>query len=454
MTPGAAIVSVLIGALVILALIVANGFFVAQEFAFMSVDRNRLRSLADSGDARARAALRITERTSFVLSGAQVGITVTGLLVGFVAEPLVGKGLGALLGIAGVPAAVSVTVGTALALAVSTLVQMALGELFPKNYTIAAPMKSALLMARPTGIYLAVLGWLIRFFDWSSNSLLKLLGIEPVEDVDSSATAEDLEHIVAASHESGDLSREEFLTIDRMLDFPAQNVEHAMIPRSRVDSVGPDTTIAEVRALMAETHTRYPVIGEDDAPEGVVHMLDVLASHHEDTAAVTTIMREPVVLPETMALPAAVGQLREMHEKLACVIDEYGGFTGLLSMEDMAEEVFGEFTDEHEEPETEEIREDGEHVWLVDGDTPIDELERVVGLDLPDGDYQTVAGLMIAEVGALPAEGDQHDLPLPATGDDLLEDDDRPARRLRLTVDEIDRHVPTRIRVELAEEDC
>ncbi|WP_199173865.1 MULTISPECIES: hemolysin family protein [unclassified Brachybacterium] len=452
MSTTTAIGFVLLGGLAILALIAANGFFVAQEFAYMSVDRNRLRTAAESGDGRAQAALKITERTSFMLSGAQLGITVTGLLVGFVAEPFVGEGLGALLGDVGVPAAVSVTVGTVLALLISTVVQMIFGELFPKNYTIAAPMKSALVLARPTRIYLLLFGWIVHFFDWSANSFLKLVRIQPVEDVDSSATAEDLEHIVATSRETGDLTDEEFLTIDRMLDFPEQDVEHAMIPRTRADVVDPETTIGEVRTLMATEHTRYPVIDEEHNPVGVVHMLDVMSTPHASDEPVTVIMREPCVLPELMSLPDAVSELRRRSERLACVIDEYGGFTGLLSMEDIAEEVFGELVDEHDdEEETEEITAAGENTWILDGDVHVDELERAIGSDLPEGEYETVAGLLIAEYGSLPEEGQTHDVELPAQGEDFLEDDEPEARLLRLTVQEIDHHVPSVLRAELIE---
>ena len=153
----AAVGALVIGLLVIGVIIVANGYFVAQEFAYMSVDRTQLRARAEGGDAKAAKALKITDRTSFMLSGAQLGITVTGLLVGFVAEPLVGEALGTLLGGVGFPPAVSIGVATVLALALSTIVQMIFGELFPKNYTIAAPMKSSLALAPSTALYLSLI---------------------------------------------------------------------------------------------------------------------------------------------------------------------------------------------------------------------------------------------------------------------------------------------------------
>src|SRR5690625_4434135 len=182
----------LLGIIVILAIIVAGGYFVAQEFAFMSVDRSQLAAEAQQGDKTAEAALKVTRRTSFMLSGAQLGITVCGLLVGYVAEPLVGETLGVLLGGVGIPPAVSISVGTVLALAVSTIVQMIFGELYPKNLAIATPHWLSKKLAKSTNIYLAIFGWLITFFDKSSNLLLRMVGITPVEDLDSSANANEL----------------------------------------------------------------------------------------------------------------------------------------------------------------------------------------------------------------------------------------------------------------------
>ena len=186
---------VLLGIVVIVALSVLTGYFVAQEFGYMAVDRSRLKARAAAGDAGAARALRITGRTSFMLSGAQLGITVTGLLVGYVAEPLIGTGLGDLFGGAGVPPAVGITVGTVLALLLSTVVQMVVGELFPKNLAIARPEPVAVRLARSTGVYLTVFGWLIRLFDRAAAVLLRLVRIQPVHDVEHAATPRDLEHI-------------------------------------------------------------------------------------------------------------------------------------------------------------------------------------------------------------------------------------------------------------------
>src|SRR5215218_1840781 len=218
------VLSLLLGIVVVLVITAATGYFVAQEFAYMAVDRSRLTARATAGDAGAKRALSVTRRTSFMLSGAQLGITVTGLLVGYVAEPLIGESLGEALGGVGVPTGVGIAVGTVLALTFSTLVQMLFGELFPKNLAIARPEPVALRLASSTTWYLRIFGWLIRIFDAASNALLRALRIEPVHDVEHSATVRDLEHIVADSRQSGDLPDELSVLLDRILDFPERSV--------------------------------------------------------------------------------------------------------------------------------------------------------------------------------------------------------------------------------------
>ncbi|MFC7322428.1 hemolysin family protein [Halobacillus campisalis] len=437
-----ATLTLLLGIIVILAIIAANGYFVAQEFAYMSVDRSRLRALADEGDSAAKRALAVTKRTSFMLSGAQLGITVTGLLIGYVAEPLVGESLGVLLDGVGVPAAVSISVGTVLALAVSTVVQMIFGELYPKNLAIANAEPLALRLAHSTNIYLAIFGWLIKIFDQAANRFLRLLKIEPVHDLDSSANARDLEHIVADSRESGDLPKNLSIVLDRILDFPQRDVEHAMTPRSRADTVEPEITIGEVRALMAKEHTRYPVINSDDEPIGVVHLVDVLASSSANDEPVTSIMRLPLVVPTVMSLPEARMRMSDSKNDLACVIDEYGGFTGVLTLEDLAEEVVGEISDEHDSELPAVFESEGEDSWQMSGDVHVDEAEREIGYQLPRGDYETVAGMLIAQRGNLPAVNETITVELPEDPADLVHDD--PVRHyLVARIIEVDSWVPT-----------
>lgn len=441
------VLTLLLGVAVIVAITAVTGYFVAQEFAYMAVDRSRLRARAGSGNAGAKRALAVTKRTSFMLSGAQLGITVTGLLVGYVAEPLVGESLGEALGGAGVPTGVGIAVGTVLALVFSTFVQMIFGELFPKNLAIARPEPVALWLARSTTIYLAVFGWLIKIFDHASNLLLKALRIEPVHDVEHSATARDLEHIVADSRQSGDLPSELSMLLDRILDFPERDAEHAMIPRARVDVVHAGDTLAQLRARMAAGHSRYPVLADDDRVVGVVHLVDVLTTAHRDEVQARSFMRPVVVIPTAMSLPDALRELTETRNQLACVIDEYGGFAGVLTAEDLAEELVGEITDEHDPATPTMAPRDDDGIWVMPGDTHIDEVERAIGRDLPRGDYETIAGLVIDQRGSLLEPGESIVVELPLNPADLALAVEPEPVWMRVDVVEVERHVPSLVRV-------
>ena len=447
----AAALTLLLGIIVTLAIIAACGFFVAQEFAYMSVDRSRLAAKAEKGDAQAKRVLAITKRTSFMLSGAQLGITVTGLLIGYVAEPLIGESLGTLLGGVGIDPTVSVLIGTIGALLLATIVTMIFGELYPKNLAIASPEPLARALAVPTRIYLLLFGWLITVFDVAANALLRLLRIEPLEDVDESATARDLEAIIEESRVSGDLPDDLSMIIDRILDFPQRDVEHAMIPRSQIDSVTPDTTVGEVRALMATGHTRYPVIGDEDSPVGVVELIDVLRERPADDAPVASVMRAAVVIPTSMLLPVALDRMRRSRNELACVVDEYGNFDGILTIEDLTEEVIGELSDEHD-VEVAEVSADGDDAWTVPGDLHLDELERLIGYDLAESDVETVAGLVIETHGDLPAIGSVVRVDLPERASETVQGLDI-ERWLAIEVVEVDRHVPSQLAVHLHEVD-
>nr|WP_246572492.1 hemolysin family protein [Kineosporia corallincola] len=442
------ILSLLLGILVVLAITAVTGYFVAQEFAFMAVDRSALGARAAAGDAAAERALRVTRRTSFMLSGAQLGITITGLLVGYVAEPLIGEALGEALGGVGVPEGVGIAIGTVLALLFSTLVQMIFGELFPKNLAIARPEPVSLWLASSTSGYLTVFGWLIQVFDQASNLLLKLLGIEPAHDVEHSATARDLEHIVAESARSGELPKELSLLLDRILDFPQQDVQHAMIPRHAVGVVHADDPLPLVRELMSTGHSRYPVLGPDDEVLGVVHLHDLLPLPVDHPGSARDIIRPATLVPTTMPLPALLQLLVVERAQLACVLDEWGGFAGLITAEDLAEELVGEITDEHD-PALRPGRPQEDGTWVLPGATPLDEAERTVGRDLPRGDFETLSGLVIARHGSLPGLGTTVAMELPVDPALLAMDGEPPSFRLTAEVLRLDRHVPSELRVRI-----
>ncbi|RNL81804.1 hemolysin family protein [Halostreptopolyspora alba] len=442
--------NILLGALVVLAITAATGYFVAQEFGYMAVDRSRLKARAASGDTGARRALAVTGRTSFMLSGAQLGITVTGLLVGYVAEPLIGNGLKELLGGIGAPTGLSVAIGAATAILFCTIVQMVFGELFPKNLAIARPEPVATALALSTHLYLRLFGWLIVLFDQAATLLLKAVRIEPVEDVQHAATPRDLERIVEESRESGDLPDELSTLLDRTLDFHDRTAGHAMIPRPQVTTVEMDAPVSRVVELMAEGHSRFPVLGHGvDDIVGVICLRDVLTlrNHDLDRVEVSEIAQPAVMVPASLPLPTVLDHLREVDSEFACVVDEYGGLAGVITTEDLAEELVGEIADEHD-PTEQRPRAVGEGHWLLPGALHVDEVERLIGHDLPEGDYETIGGLVINELRRLPEPGDTitAELPRPPGADDT-----EPHRLVVLSVQSVDRHVPETVRLELSE---
>ena len=343
------------GLALILVLTVATGYFVSQEFAYVAVDRSRLRTLAEDGDPAAARALKVTSRLSFVLSGAQVGITITALLAGYFAEPYLGAGLEDLLGSAGVPQAVSVSVSVILALLLATIIQMVLGELAPKNLAIAKAEAIALRLARSTLLYLTIAGPLIRVFDSASNRILRRVGIEPVEELPQGATAQELDRIIVTSYEQGLLDEDTMRLLDRGLDFRGRTAGEAMVPRVDVITMHRDEPLTRVVELLDTGHSRFPVIADSvDEVLGVVAIGDVVELEPADRAhiAVGSLASPPVVVPETLPLPGVLERLRTARRQLAIVVDEYGGFAGIVSLEDIAEELVGEIRDEDDLPES------------------------------------------------------------------------------------------------------
>jgi CBS domain containing-hemolysin-like protein len=426
---------ILVGFLLVLLVTAATGFFVAVEFSYVAVDRGRLRSEVIAGSRAADRALKVSERLSFVLSGAQLGITVTALIVGYVAQPFLGDGLADLLGRTSLPAAISTTVSVVFALLVATVVQMVLGELAPKNLAIAKAETLAKALSRPTLIYLAAFGPAIRLFDLVAGRLLRRIGIEPIEELPEGATAEDLEQIIAESRAEGQLDPELSELLDRGLDFRRRTAAEVMVPRVDVHMVSAEAPAAEVVALLDTGRSRFPVRGAAFDIVGVVGIADVLTLTPEQRAAtpVSAIADEPLLVPSSLRLPAVLDRLRAGHRQLACVVDEYGGFAGIITLEDIAEELVGPIRDEDDLPEPAPVREaDGS--WVVPARWRIDEVSDATGLALPeDPSYDTVSGLILTLLGRVPEPGDQVSLPAPSP--------------ISLTVLTVDRHVPDSVRL-------
>lgn len=438
------------GLLVILVLTVATGYFVAQEFAYVSVDRGKLKQLADEGDAAAERALKVTSRLSFTLSGAQFGITVTALLVGFAGEPLLGRGLADRIGLIGLSDAASLTMSLAITLGFSTAVQMVLGELGPKNLAIARPVPLARALSSSTLLYLMLAGPIISLFDKASNALLRSVGIEPVDELPQGATPEDLERIIADSALGGLLDDDLTTLLGRGLAFRGHAAEEVMTPRIDVQTVQADEPASRVLELLDTGHSRFPVIGRDiDDVVGVIGLHELLSvpAEQRGTVSVRDLADEAVILPESLPLPRVLEELREQHRQIAVVVDEYGGFAGVITFEDVAEEVVGEIWDEDDDHEAEPTpRTDG--AWQLPARMRIDEVATVTDIELPEKeDYDTLSGLVMHQLGRMAATGDR----VSVEWTDRNPDGDVQQISVDIEVLAISRHVPQTVAVSPAQ---
>jgi CBS domain containing-hemolysin-like protein len=402
-----------LGLAAIVALILANGYFVAAEFAFVAVRKGRLEELAEAGDARASRALLVLRRLSFMLSGAQLGITVTSLVVGFIAEPVLGRALRPLFELAGLSGAAATGVALTTGFILATSAQMIMGELAPKNLAIAEPERFSMSLARSTYLYTRIAGPIIKLFDNSSNALLRAVGIEPVEELPAGVSADELGYIISESRRGGTLGHQTATLLNRALDFRSLRAVEVMVPRTQVHHLHSDDSGAALRDLALRTgHSRFPVIGDSlDDLVGLVQAKDLFRVPPDDRP--TTIVRElmtPVLaIPESTPLSLLLGDMRASHSQIAVVVDEYGGTAGIVTLEDIVEELVGSIEDEYD-PDEPTVRALDDGSFLVPGSWRLDETERDTGLALPDGDYETVGGLVMERLGRMPALGDTVDV--------------------------------------------
>ncbi|MGW2835347.1 hemolysin family protein [Streptomyces sp. NPDC001286] len=427
-----------LGLLAVFVLTAGTGYFVAQEFAYVSADRLALAREARAGDRRAARALKVLERLSFMLSGAQLGITVTGLVVGFIAEPSVSALLRPALSGVGVPGAAVTGISVVLSFVGATVVQMVLGELAPKNLAIAVPERLAKSLAASTLTYLKIVGPVVRIFDGAANRLLRETGIEPVEELHHGATLEELGHLIGESHEQGRLSKDTAELLDHALEFSERTLDEVMVPRADTVFVRADANASEAVDLIGKYgHSNHPVLGEHpDDVGGVLGVRELMRLPADRLASTTAgeLARRPLLLPDTLPLPEAVERMRERDDEFAVVLDEHGGVAGVVTYEDIAEELFGDIADESDTVTHLAVADtDG---WLVDAGRRLDEVAEATGIELPEeDDYDTVAGLVVDRLGRFPAVGDRLTVALPDGG------------RAVIDVRALDRHVPERVRI-------
>jgi CBS domain containing-hemolysin-like protein len=412
-----------------LALVVACGLFVAAEFAFVTVDRATVDRAAESGDRGARGVQQALRHLSTQLSSAQVGITLTNLLIGFLAEPAIADLVSGPLESAGVPESAVPAIALAIALVLATGVTMIFGELVPKNLAIAAPLATAKMVQPFQRGFTVAAGPIITFFNGTANAILRRIGVEPQEELASARSAEELASLVRRSADQGTLERGTAVLLQRALAFGERSAHEIMTPRGRVDTVDQDDPVtAVVDVARASGHSRFPVLGDNGEFTGIVHIKHAVSVPFErrGEVAVGEVMDPPVLVPESLELDDLLDTLREGGLQMALVVDEFGNVTGLVTLEDLVEEIIGEVRDEHDESE-EPAQRDADGSWTLPGLMRPDEIRRLVGLQLPeDEDYETLGGLIGDHLARIPAVGDEVVLE--------ARDDEGKTRQVTLTV--------------------
>ncbi|MGH3390291.1 MAG: hemolysin family protein [Actinomadura sp.] len=399
-----------------LALIAANAVFVAAEFSLVTVERGQVQALAVSGDRGARGILTAVRGLSFQLSGAQLGITITSLLLGVIAEPALAHLLEPLVSSFGGSGRTAHAVAVAVALVIATMAQMVLGELVPKNAALAAPLAVARFATPPQRAFSAVFGPLITMFNAVANGIVRRLGVEPQDELASARSPEELSLLVRLSAEAGALQPSTAAMLRRALRFGDKPAAEAMTPRVDCAVTTADTVIAEFLEMAEQTgHLRFPVRGDDpDDIAGLATVARAFAVPVADRTSVrvTEILQPPVLVPGTLNLGTVLERLRAARSEMAIVVDEYGGFAGIVTTEDLAEELVGEMADEYDHPEEESAEPISKRLApgetaTVPGGLRADEVEERTGFAMPEGPYETLAGLLLARLGHLPELGEQ-----------------------------------------------
>jgi CBS domain containing-hemolysin-like protein len=393
-----------------LLLTVGTGLFVASEFSLVNLDRTDLEARRDKGEKRLGMTIGALKRTSTHLSSAQLGITLTTLLTGFTIEPAISAFLEPPLIGVGVPEAAVPAIATVIGVTIATLLSMIIGELVPKNFALALPLQTAKLVIPFQVMFTTVFKPAVSLLNNTANGILRMIGIEPKEELSGARTAEELSSLVRRSAMEGAMETDTATLLARTLAFSDLTAQDVMTPRPRVASVNRSETAQDVVDLARKTgFSRFPVVddGIDDVI-GVVHVKQAVAVPREKRAEVpaSALQSDALRVPETMRLDLLLAELRGRGGyQMAVVVDEYGGTAGVASLEDLVEELVGEVSDEHDRSKPDVVR---SRDWLTfPGILRPDELRERSGVVVPEeGPYETVAGWLMSELGRLPKVGD------------------------------------------------
>ena len=397
---------------IVVLLVLANGFFVASEFALVGVRKSRIETLAKTGSRRARRLLPLVNNLNAYISATQLGITLASLALGWIGEPAVAHLLEIPLK-GRISDTLMHTIAFAIAFSIITFLHIVLGELAPKTLALERAEKTALAIALPMEIFYKVFRWPIQLLDWAGTRTVRLFGLHPSGSHASIYTEDELRQLIDISRASGHLEPDDQRLINRVLDFSDAQVREAMIPRTAVAGLPVTATLQESKEAFRNLgYSRLPVYEDNlDKVVGVLVRRD-LEPYLEDAKPsesfnLRNLIHAPQFIPTTARLGAALKLMQSKRIHLGFVVDEYGGLEGIVTLEDLLEEIVGEINDEFDEEVRAQILKEADGTYLLSGMLTVRDANRQLDLDLPeDGGYTTLAGFLMAQAGRLPQSGE------------------------------------------------
>jgi len=392
----------------VLVLVFINGFFVAAEFAIVAVRRSRIESLAAEGKVAAKRLLEILDNISAYLSASQLGITLASLGLGALGEPVVEAILGGWL--ANLSESVRHIISYGIAFAIITTLHIVLGEQAPKLFGLAMAERVAMGTALPMQIFYKIFKPLIHALDWASAKTINLFGLEATSEHASIYTEEEIRQLIKISHESGHVNKEERKLINKVFEFSETTVREAMIPRPEIVAISENCTLEEIaRAFRHHAYSRLPVYrGSLDDVAGYIHSKDLMPYLlRPKSFQLEKVVKKPSYVVDTARLEDVLRQMQREKFHFGFVVDEHGGVEGIITLEDLLEEIVGDISDEHDEEVNEQIRKESDGIYTLDGGLAIRDLNRRLHLNLPVSEsYTTIAGFLMAESGQILNEGE------------------------------------------------
>ncbi len=411
------LLSTFLNLLLVLALVLANGFFVASEFALVAVRKSRIEAMAAEGHAKAIRLLAMLNNLNAYISATQLGITLSSLALGWVGEPAVAALIEpVLMWIGEVTGATFLSSGPvlhgiafAIAFSFITFMHIVFGELAPKTAALELSEKVSFVIGPPLQLFYRIFSYPIRVLDWAGTKTVRLFGLKAAGEHGSSYTEDEIRSLILLSQQSGHLNEEEQRLINQVFEFSETTVKEAMIPRTEITAVPESSTLAELAAAFGGSgYSRLPVYrGSLDDIAGVIHSKDLVSYIGRPKAfKLENIVLKPNYVVDTARLEDVLRQMQTEKFHFGFVVDEHGGIEGIITLEDLLEEIVGDISDEHDVEVTEQIHEQSDGIYVLDGGLAVRDLNRRLEMNIPvSDDYTTIAGFLMSQAGELLTEG-------------------------------------------------